>query len=67
LIRPDLELALALNEGVRAADEWFEDPDDLDRLESALHSIEELQDPVEAAAVLPVRRRVQSVLPGGSV
>jgi prophage maintenance system killer protein len=48
-------LALALNEAVRDEDEWFEEPDDLDRLRIALDSIESLNDPVEAAAVLAFR------------
>jgi prophage maintenance system killer protein len=55
LIRPDIELALAFNEAVRDDDEWFEDPDELDRLQVALDAIETLQDPIEAAAVLAFR------------
>jgi hypothetical protein len=51
LIRPDDLLALAVNEAVRDEDEWFEEPDDLDRLGIALDSIESLNDPVQAAAV----------------
>jgi hypothetical protein len=37
---------------VRESDEWFEDPDDLDRVEVALQSIDGLENPVRAAAVL---------------
>lgn len=55
MIRPDVRLALAFNEAVRDEDEWFEEPDDLDRLRLALDSIESLTDPVEAAAVLASR------------
>ena len=55
MIRPDLQIALALNEAVREQDEWFEEPDDLDRLAAALDSIESLSDPVEASAVLAFR------------
>lgn len=55
MIRPDVRLALAFNEAVRDEDEWFEEPDDLDRLALALDSIESLTDPVEAAAVLAFR------------
>jgi prophage maintenance system killer protein len=55
LIRPDLRLALAFNEGVRAEDEWFDEPDDLARVAGALGAIDELDDPVEAAAVLAFR------------
>lgn len=35
--------------------EWFDEPDDLDRVESALRSHDRLVDPVEAAAVLAFR------------
>jgi hypothetical protein len=55
LIRPDVALALAVNEAVRDDDEWFEEPDDLDRLKVALDAIETIDDPVEAAAVLAFR------------
>lgn len=48
-------MALALNEAVRDEDEWFGEPDDLDRLKAALDSITSLADPVEAAAVLAFR------------
>lgn len=55
MIRPDTQLALAFNEAVCDDDEWFEEPDDLDRLNIALDSINSLIDPVEAAAVLAFR------------
>jgi prophage maintenance system killer protein len=55
LIRPDVALALALNEAVRDDDEWFDEPDDLDRLKVALDTIETIDDSVEAAAVLAFR------------
>lgn len=48
--RPDLRLAIAINQQVRADDEWFDEPDDLDRVDSALLAAEALTDPVEAAA-----------------
>ena len=48
-------LALAVNRAVRQPDEWFEEPDDLDRVERALGAIEFIDDPVEAAAVLACR------------
>lgn len=53
--RPDLRLAIAINQQVRADDEWFDEPDDLDRVDSALQAIASLSDPVEAAAVLAYR------------
>lgn len=45
-------MALAVNEAVRDDDEWFEEPDDLDRLKVALDSINALADLVDAGAVL---------------
>ena len=53
--KPDLRLAIAINQRVRGADEWFDEPDELDRIESALLSIEGLVDPVEAAGILAFR------------
>ncbi len=46
---------MAINRAVRHADEWFEDPDDLDRLARALASVDLIEDPVEAAAVVAFR------------
>lgn len=53
--KPDLRLAIAINQSVRGNDEWFDEPDDLDRVESALRSVDGLVDPIEAAAVLASR------------
>ena len=53
--RPSLALAVAINRAVRGADEWFEEPDDLPRLASSLRSIDEIDDPVVAAAMLAFR------------
>ena len=55
LRRPDLRLAIAINQQVRADDEWFDEPDGFDRVDSALQAIDGLTDPVEAAAVLAYR------------
>ena len=55
LRRPSLEVAVEINRAVRAKDEWFNDPDDIDRVERALDAIAHLADPVEAAAVLAYR------------
>lgn len=52
LRKPDLWLAIAINQRVRSNDEWFDEPDDLDRVQLALESIDELDHPVEAAGVL---------------
>jgi prophage maintenance system killer protein len=55
LRRPSLTLAVALNHSTRQADEWFDEPDDLDRVESALRSIDDFNDPVAAAAAIAFR------------
>ena len=52
--RPTLALAVAFNRAVRGQDEWFDEPDDLDRVES-LGAIDGIEGPVEAAAVLACR------------
>lgn len=44
LTRPSLRLAIEINQ-VRGDDEWVEEPDDHERVESALRSIEDLVDP----------------------
>src|ERR1019366_6723575 len=44
LIRPSVDLALELNHAVRREDEWFDEPDDLDRLSRALTSIDLVED-----------------------
>ncbi len=44
---------------MRHQDEWFEEPDDLDRVEPALGWIAGIDDPIEAAAVLAYRVRAQ--------
>lgn len=53
--RPSLSLAIAINHATRAADEWFNEPDDLARLERALASIDDVEDPVQAAGMLAAR------------
>ena len=53
--RPSLELAVAINRLVRQDDEWFDEPDELDRLQRALDAIAGTDDPVTAAAVLAYR------------
>jgi prophage maintenance system killer protein len=55
LKRPGLRLAIEINQRVRSGDEWFDDPDDLDRVESALRSIDDFNDPVAAAAAIAFR------------
>lgn len=53
--RPTLALAIEFNRAVREADEWFDEPDDLERVERALAAIDDIDDPVEAAVVLAYR------------
>jgi hypothetical protein len=51
-------LAIAINRSVRADDEWFDEPDDIERLRQALSAIDSTQDPAEAnkrTALLLVR------------
>jgi hypothetical protein len=55
LIRPTLALAVALNRAARRDDEWFDEPDDLKRLQRALDAVSEVNDPVTAAAVVAYR------------
>jgi hypothetical protein len=51
LRRPTLDLAVAFNRAVREEDEWFEEPDDLPRVERALRAIAEIDDPIDAAVL----------------
>jgi hypothetical protein len=55
LILPALEVAIALNHAARQHDEWFAEPDDLERLQRALDAVSETDDPVMAAAVIAHR------------
>ena len=52
---PSVGLAVAINEAVRENDEWFTDPDELDRLERAIDSIKDQAEPIRAAAQLAFR------------
>ena len=52
MIRPTVELAVAFNAAVRAEDEWFDEPDEFDRLGTALAAINHVEDPVTAAGIL---------------
>lgn len=55
MIRPTLALAIALNHATRQDDEWFDEPDDLERVQRALDAVSEIDDPVTAAAVVAYR------------
>jgi prophage maintenance system killer protein len=52
---PDLALVVALNHAVRAPDEWFDEPDDLDRVQRILDGISTTGDPVVAAGLIAYR------------
>ena len=62
--KPPLRLAIEFNKRVRGDDEWFDDPDDLDRVERALASIDDLERPLAAAGVLAYVTRVQGFAEG---
>lgn len=53
--RPSLALTVAMNHSVRQPDEWFDEPDDLDRVQKALDAVAGIEDPVRAAATLAYR------------
>jgi prophage maintenance system killer protein len=55
LRRPTLHLAVEFNRAVREEDEWFEEADDLPRVQRAIDTIADVEDPVDAAAVLAYR------------
>jgi prophage maintenance system killer protein len=55
LNRPTVGFVVAINHVVRREDEWFDEPDQLDRVARALAAIDLIEDPVEAAAVLAYR------------
>ncbi len=52
---PTLALVVAINHRVRYADEWFDEPDELDRVQRVLTSIESESDPVVAAGMAAAR------------
>ena len=47
-----MELVVAFNHAVREADEWFDEPDDLERVQRVLNATQSVDDPVLAAAML---------------
>ena len=58
--RPPLALALAVNRVVRQRDEWFDEPDDVERVQKALAAIADIDDPVIAAALAYRLTRAQA-------
>jgi prophage maintenance system killer protein len=55
LRRPTLAITVAFNRAVREDDEWFDEPDDLDRVQRALGAIDDVDDPIDAAGVVAFR------------
>jgi prophage maintenance system killer protein len=55
LKRPSLDLAVAFNHSIRENDEWFDEPDDLDRVGAALDAAGGIEDPIEVAATVAYR------------
>ena len=55
MIYPTLELAVAFNEALRQPDEWFQEPDESDRVERAISSVAEELDVVRAVGLLMAR------------
>ena len=48
---PSLEVVVAFNASVRHNDEWFEEPDELERVERVLDDLQTSIDPLVAAAI----------------
>jgi prophage maintenance system killer protein len=48
---PSLEVVVAFNYTIREADEWFDEPDELDRVKRILDRLTDETDPVVAAAL----------------
>jgi hypothetical protein len=47
---PTLAIIVAINESIRHDDEWIDEPDEFDRIERPLESLQTETDPVTAAA-----------------
>ena len=52
---PSLELIVAFNASVRHGDEWFDEPDDLDRIVRILNDLHSAIDPIVVAAMATSR------------
>jgi prophage maintenance system killer protein len=47
---PSLPIVVAINHSIRHDDEWYDEPDELDRIERILTELQREEDPVIAAA-----------------
>jgi prophage maintenance system killer protein len=52
---PSLELVVAFNASIRHNDEWFEEADDLDRIQRILSDLQNATDPLVVAAIATSR------------
>jgi len=52
---PRLELVVAINASIRHDDEWFDEVDDLDRIEKIIGDLQSESDPLIAAAIATSR------------
>ena len=48
---PNLAIVLAINASIRHDDEWFDEPDEVERIVRLLNHLEGESDPVSAAAI----------------
>lgn len=65
MTRPSVELAVAINRSIRENEKWFDEPDDLDRVQRALEAAPGVDDPVELAAIVAYRvTRAQGFVEG---
>ena len=48
---PNLAIVLAINASIRHDDEWFDEPDEVERILRLLNHLEDETDPVSAAAI----------------
>ena len=55
MIRPSLDLIVVVNSALREPDEFFDDEDELDRVERVLQALEKTSDPVLLAGLLMSR------------
>lgn len=55
MIRPTLTLLVGINASIRRDDEWFDEPDELRRIQRILDELAETEDPVIAAGLIAYR------------
>lgn len=55
IVRPTLDLIVGINASVRSPDEFFDDEDDLYRVERILETLADVSDPVSLAGLLMSR------------